>query len=124
MLANTFTLCLMVSAGQRLVLDLRKVSSDDALSTTQIRREVSRAVDALRLSRTRSPSPIVFSDPSCTCASLSLAPGAGELRVPVVLDEEGDSKTVVELSTLQGGEPHPSRGLAYGGRTPGPDQVV
>ncbi|KAI0758085.1 hypothetical protein C8Q74DRAFT_1390378 [Fomes fomentarius] len=124
MLANTFTLCLMVSAGQRLVLDLRKVSNDDRLSTTHIRREVSRAVDALRLSRTRSPSPIVFSDPSCAWASLSSAQGADELRVPVVLDEEGDSETVVELSTLQGGAVHPSREPAHGGRTSDPDQVV
>ncbi|KAI0682617.1 hypothetical protein C8Q76DRAFT_321864 [Earliella scabrosa] len=66
LLANTFTLCLMLVAGQRLVLDLRKVSADDALSTTRVGREVDRAIEALRAdlshSPSRSPSPILFAD--------------------------------------------------------------
>ena len=66
LLANTFTLCLMLVAGQRLVLDLRKVSADDALSTTRVGREVDRAIEALRAdlahSPSRSPSPILFAE--------------------------------------------------------------
>ncbi|KAM5534441.1 hypothetical protein V8D89_011908 [Ganoderma adspersum] len=62
MLATTFTLCLMIAAGQRLVLDLRKVSSDDALSTTRVGREVDRAIEAMASSR--SPSPIIFAERS------------------------------------------------------------
>ncbi|EJF62251.1 hypothetical protein DICSQDRAFT_161121 [Dichomitus squalens LYAD-421 SS1] len=62
MLANSFTLCLMISAGQRLVLDLRKISTDDALSTTRIGREVERAIEAMATAR--SPSPIVFAERS------------------------------------------------------------
>lgn len=60
MLANNFTLCLMIAAAQRLVLDLRKVSSDDTLSTTRVGREVERAIEAMP--RSREPSPIVFAD--------------------------------------------------------------
>ena len=56
----------MIVAGQRLVLDLRKVSADDALSTTRVGREVDRAIEALRAdlshSPSRSPSPILFAD--------------------------------------------------------------
>ncbi len=62
MLANTFTLCLMIAAGQRLVLDLRKVSSSDALSTTRVGREIERAIEAMAPSR--SPSPIIFAEHS------------------------------------------------------------
>ena len=62
MLATTFTLCLMIAAGQRLVLDLRKVSSDDSLSTTRVGREVNRAIEAMAPSR--SPSPIIFAERS------------------------------------------------------------
>ncbi|RDX53728.1 hypothetical protein OH76DRAFT_1144380 [Lentinus brumalis] len=60
MLANNFTLCLMIAAAQRLVLDLRKVSSDDTLSTTRVGREVERAIEAMP--RSREPSPIVFAE--------------------------------------------------------------
>ncbi|KAI0650364.1 hypothetical protein C8Q79DRAFT_381243 [Trametes meyenii] len=58
MLSNQFTLCLMIVASQRLVLDLRKVTEHDGLSTTRVGREVERAMDALPRSRT--PSPILF----------------------------------------------------------------
>ena len=52
---------LMIVAGQRLVLDLRKVTdAHDGLSTTRVGREVERAIEALGPSR--SPSPIVFVD--------------------------------------------------------------
>ncbi|KAI0638558.1 hypothetical protein C8Q77DRAFT_1154181 [Trametes polyzona] len=61
MLSTSFTLCLMIVAGQRLVLDLRKVTdAHDGLSTTRVGREVERAIEALGPSR--SPSPIVFVD--------------------------------------------------------------
>ncbi|KAH9899472.1 hypothetical protein C8Q73DRAFT_322722 [Cubamyces lactineus] len=58
MLSNSFTLCLMNVAAQRLVLDLRKETDFDGLSTTRVGREVERAIEALP--RSRSPSPIVF----------------------------------------------------------------
>ena len=45
-------------AAQRLVLDLRKDTDFDELSTTRVGREVERAIEALP--RSRSPSPIVF----------------------------------------------------------------
>ena len=64
MLGNTFTLCLMIAAGQRLVLDLRKISTDDTLSTTRIGREVERAIEAMATARP--PSPIVFAERSLT----------------------------------------------------------
>ncbi|PIL37512.1 hypothetical protein GSI_01206 [Ganoderma sinense ZZ0214-1] len=62
LLGTSFTLCLMIPAGQRLVLDLRKVSSNDSLSTTRVGREVDRAIEAMAPSRT--PSPIVFAERS------------------------------------------------------------
>ncbi|RPD66806.1 hypothetical protein L227DRAFT_569020 [Lentinus tigrinus ALCF2SS1-6] len=62
MLGNNFTLCLMIVVGQRLVLDLRKVSSDDTLSTTRVGREVERAIEAMPHPRSRESSPIVFAD--------------------------------------------------------------
>ncbi|KAI0677173.1 hypothetical protein C8Q78DRAFT_960801, partial [Trametes maxima] len=55
---SAFTLCLMIVASQRLVLDLRKVTEHDGLSTTRVGREVERAMGALP--RSRSPSPILF----------------------------------------------------------------
>lgn len=55
---SSFTLCLMNVAAQRLVLDLRKDTDFDGLSTTRVGREVERAIEALP--RSRSPSPIVF----------------------------------------------------------------
>ncbi|KAI8982753.1 hypothetical protein BD414DRAFT_548706, partial [Trametes punicea] len=60
MLSTTFTLCLMIVAGQRLVLDLRKETDHDDLSTTRVGREIERAIEALP--RSRSPSPIVFAE--------------------------------------------------------------
>ncbi|KAI0375966.1 hypothetical protein BV20DRAFT_960051 [Pilatotrama ljubarskyi] len=62
MLSSSFTLCLMIVAGQRLVLDLRKVTDHDGLSTTRVGREIERAIEALP--RSRSPSPIMFVDRS------------------------------------------------------------
>ncbi|KAI0737698.1 hypothetical protein C8Q80DRAFT_1055307, partial [Daedaleopsis nitida] len=64
MVANSFTLSVVIVAGQRLVLDLRKVSTSDELSTTRVGREVNRAIGALphTSSRARSPSPLVFAD--------------------------------------------------------------
>ncbi|KAI9064914.1 hypothetical protein FKP32DRAFT_1675297 [Trametes sanguinea] len=63
-----FTLCLMIVAGQRLVLDLRKETDYNSLSTTRLGREIERAIEALPRSRT--PSPIVFVDRGATrCAS-------------------------------------------------------
>ncbi|CDO69589.1 hypothetical protein BN946_scf184759.g29 [Trametes cinnabarina] len=60
MLSNTFTLCLMIVAGQRLVIDLRKETNYDSLSSTRLGREIERAIEALP--RSRSPSPIIFVD--------------------------------------------------------------
>ncbi|KAI0355316.1 hypothetical protein OH77DRAFT_1479766 [Trametes cingulata] len=68
MLSSSFTLCLMIVAGQRLVLDLRKVTDHDGLSTTRVGREIERAIEALPRSRSRSP--IVFVDrTACTPSS-------------------------------------------------------
>ncbi|KAI0737711.1 hypothetical protein C8Q80DRAFT_1294255 [Daedaleopsis nitida] len=62
MLASTFTLCVLISANIRLVLDLRQVSTSDDLSTTRVAREVSRAIRARPLTNTRhhsrGPSPL------------------------------------------------------------------
>lgn len=48
MLANSLTNCLIIIAGQRLVLDLRRVSGRGTLTTTRVGREVDRAFAALR----------------------------------------------------------------------------
>ncbi|KAI0737710.1 hypothetical protein C8Q80DRAFT_299398 [Daedaleopsis nitida] len=66
MLATTWTLCVMLCANIRLVLDLRQVSTSDDLSTTRVAREVSRAIRALPLTNTRhhSRSPIPLVDES------------------------------------------------------------
>lgn len=80
MLSNTFTLCLMTATGQRLVLDLRKVSTDDSLSTTRVGREVERAIEALPPSR--SPSPIVFADrPGVLPVASGLSARSSDARV-------------------------------------------
>lgn len=65
MLASTFTLCVLISANLRLVLDLRQVSRSDDLSTTRVGREVDRAIRALPHThprRSRSRSTLVFAD--------------------------------------------------------------
>ena len=48
MLASTLANALIIIAGQRLVLDLRRVSRPASLSTTHVGREVDRAIAALR----------------------------------------------------------------------------
>ena len=73
MLASTLANALIIIAGQRLVLDLRRVSRPASLSTTHVGREVDRAIAALR--EPGAPSPIVFADgdPDASFASSDLA---------------------------------------------------
>ena len=47
MLSNSLTNSLLIIAGQRLVLDLRRVSGRDAITSTRVGREVDRALAAL-----------------------------------------------------------------------------
>ncbi|KAL7282681.1 hypothetical protein ACG7TL_004155 [Trametes sanguinea] len=90
MLSNTFTLCLMIVAGQRLVLDLRKETDYNSLSTTRLGREIERAIEALPPSRT--PSPIVFVDRAAARSSLDdVARGSGVAASTLV----GAERTVV-----------------------------
>ncbi|KAI0832806.1 hypothetical protein BC628DRAFT_1415050 [Trametes gibbosa] len=102
MLSTSFTLCLMIVAGQRLVLDLRKVTGEfDGLSTTRVGREVERAIDALP--RSRSPSPIVFVDHTQETASTPIQMHFIELRSNALVDDDNGGKggkEVVELAVL------------------------
>ncbi|KAI0775864.1 hypothetical protein BD413DRAFT_470108, partial [Trametes elegans] len=105
MLSNTFTLCLMIVTGQRLVLDLRKVTDDDDVSTTRVGREVERALSALP--RSRSPSPIVFNAAPSVCSAPttpapSPAPRCAPSRGVSRSEGEGESDVVfVELAALR-----------------------
>ena len=104
----------MIAAGQRLVLDLRKVSSEDTLSTTRIGREVERAIEALPHTRSREPSPIVFADRLVASPSLTalreLEPRIDNGRVEGWLSKEEEERRAreeggMELETLvQGSE--------------------
>ncbi|KAH9854967.1 hypothetical protein C2E23DRAFT_901880 [Lenzites betulinus] len=112
MLSNSFTLCLLIVAGQRLVLDLRKVTdAHDGPSTTRVGREVERAIEALPPSR--SPSPIVF-----VAQSLDAVSALGRTHTIGVVGDRNGGMWVkgrvaegIELIALRGGERDDGRTL-------------
>ncbi|KAH9927078.1 uncharacterized protein BXZ73DRAFT_102674 [Epithele typhae] len=80
-LVATFTLTLMIVAGQRLVLDLRHVNRGRSFTTTRLGREVDRALEAA--ARDPRTSSIRFAVPDSERASPVTPPsGAGALMTP------------------------------------------